>query len=110
MSKVTQPSDLGQITEQKDFNNKCSNVISELVDAVNGNLDFLTNVNCCFASGTIAANTRLALKHTLGRVPSGKIVIYQTSHDAIYDATVGNTTDTIYLWCDSAGDFKLILF
>lgn len=110
MSKVTQPPDIGRIKDQPEFNRNAAIVLSDIVSAINGNLDFSTNINCVTVSGTTSAGVQVTVTHTLGRVPQGKIVISQNSNAVIQDANrSGWTSDKIYIVCADSGDFSLIL-
>lgn len=111
MSKITKTSDFGRIKDFAPFASACSSAFGEVVDVVNGNIDFSTNIDCVFASFSIVANVEQLVPHTLGRVPIGKIVIYQTCNQVIYDSTSNLPTDQdIHLWCTDSGNATIILF
>lgn len=110
MSKLTRYADFGRMKEFDKFAGACSSAFADLVDIVNGNIDFQTNVNCVFVEFEIQADVELTVSHSLGRVPVGRIVTYQTCQEVIYDSDTTATIDTINLWCGSSGSVRMILF
>lgn len=110
MSKISQFSDLSNLKDQA-FATFTSRVVRDIVNTVNGNLDFLSNFRCTFIEGTFVAGVELAITHDLGMVPTGKLVYYQTAADVVTDSVSNPATETtIYLLCASSGIAKMILF
>jgi hypothetical protein len=76
MSKVQGQSDLSQIKDTDQFRIYCSRIVGDIVDALNGNVDFGPNIPCTIAKDiTFVANQVQSIAHTLGRVPNGYICI-----------------------------------
>lgn len=70
----------------------------------------LSAVYCVFTSnGT--ANTEDTVAHTLGRIPTGYIVVDQDKAAIVYDSATAHTTSTLYLKTNVATvAWKLLVF
>jgi len=75
-----------------------------LSELLNGGLKFTENFNCesHAVADTGAANTEFAVAHTLKRVPTGYLVIKNSTTGAVYDGATTWTTTNIYLRCSIA--------
>lgn len=111
MSKLTRYSDFGRINDFPTFAKFCSSAFSDLVDIVNGNIDFDSNINCVFMDVTFTAvNTSQSFTHTLGKVPSGFIVTVPKSGGVIYQGTADWTVDSISLKATSPEGGTILIF
>lgn len=97
MSRITASSDIQQVKPeevQKYVDIFCQNV----VEVVNGKLDFQTNFNSQVLSQSFsAADTDTTIGHNLGRVPFGYLVASKTVSSDIYNGSVSATASTITL-------------
>lgn len=96
--KVQIPNNLTNLTKFEDFSRFCSAFISDLVSKINGNLSFKDNIK---ASGpTIVGFTNssqiVGITHSLGVIPSGFLVINQTSSASVYAPQ-----NALYAWNSS---------
>lgn len=110
MSKITASPDIQQVPPeqaQRFIDLFCQDVI----DKVNGKLDFATNFNCKVLTVKFtAANTDAAVQHNLGRVASNYILAGQTVAMQVYNGASTNTSTTLYLRSTAAGSATVIVF
>lgn len=110
MSKVTASTDFDRL-EEKELKKHLAIFAEQLLQALNGNLDFATNFNCKLLSITFsAAGTDTALPHGLGRVHTGYIVYSRSAGIVIYDGAQASTSTTLYLRATATGTASLIVF
>ena len=85
--------------------------MNNVVNTVNGDLDFQTNFNCKLVDVSFTAiNQDIAVNHGLGRVPSGRIIYAQSANGLIIDGLTQNTSSILYLRCSALGKASLIVF
>ncbi len=112
MSRTTSESDLSNVTDQGEFMRSSSNVISQLANAVNGQLEFDKN----FLSQTISvtfpnANTDLGIGHKLNKTGLRYMVASKSKSCDVFTGTTSSTKNTIYLQNTQAGaTVTLVLF
>jgi hypothetical protein len=83
--------------------------MASVKNVVNGNIDFSKNVlfpgvDVIFST----ANAQKAVKHNLGRIPRGYLVIGQTANFNVYNGTAPWTKDLIYLRASAVGTAKIV--
>lgn len=110
MSKITASPKLAQV--QQDEHQRFADIFaSDVVDKVNGKLDFQNNFNCKLVTITFTApGVESSVDHGLGRVPSGYIVYGQSTAMSIHNGTSTNTATTLYLISNAAGTANLVVF
>lgn len=112
MSNITASSDMSQI-DSKDIDLVIKFIdlfMQNVVQVVNGQLDFKTNVNCKLLSITFsAANTNTAINHGLGRIPAGYIITGASAAALVYNGT-GNTTSVLNLMASAPATVGLLVF
>lgn len=70
----------------------------DVVNVVNGKLDFQTNFNCKVVDVSFSsANVDTAVTHNLGRMSTNFIVISKNVSADIYNGTNAGNTNTMYL-------------
>lgn len=109
--KINVPFDLSNLKDQDDITRYMSQSFKQIVSVINGGIEFEANMNvkvlsCIF--GVVNSNT--AFDHTLERVPSGYIVITNSSGMIVYDGSTANTDKVIYLRSTVAGTAKVMIF
>lgn len=110
MSKITASPKLAQV-EPAEFQRFADIFAGDVVDKVNGKLDFATNFNSKFATVVFSgAGVQASVEHGLDRVPAGYIVYGQTTAMSIYNGTSTNTASTLYLLSNASGTANLIVF
>lgn len=110
MSKITSSTDFTTI-KPEDLPKHLSFFADEVVNKVNGGLDFATNINCKLISITFSAGaTNTSIAHGLNRLPVGYLVYGQTANITVYDGSTANTTTTLTLRSSAAGAVRLIVF
>lgn len=110
MSKITASPALANV-KAEEFQRFADVFASDVVDKVNGKLDFQTNFNSKLLTIVFSGSgIEASIEHGLGRVPTGYIVYGQTTAMSIYNGTSTNTTSTLYLLSNAAGTANLIVF
>lgn len=110
MSKLTASVDFDRV-KPEELAKFLAKFGDQLLQLINGNLDFATNFNCKILSVTFsAANANVATPHGLGRVPAGYFVISKSASMIVYDGTSANTLQTLNLRASAAGAVNLIVF
>lgn len=83
----------------------------DVVDTVNGKLDFTTNFNCKLLSITFgSADTDTGIAHGLGRVPAGYIVTGASAATSVYNGSVSSSSTSLVLRASVAATVGLIVF
>lgn len=104
MSSIVARSDLDELKDFEAFKPRCSEIISEIVSTINGNLEFDKNIISQTVSVTFpaSANTEITIPHKLNRVPQGYIVCGKSVACDVYDGSSIFTNKNIYLKCTVA--------
>jgi hypothetical protein len=109
MAKVRNFVDLGQIKEPQDFMKHGSIAVGDLSDAVNGGLEFDSNLNTKTVTVTFdAANTETAVTHNLGRIPTGYLASKMSANMVVFDGSRAATSNVSYLKASAPGTITLI--
>ncbi len=103
--------DVSRITDFTSFVRDCSQIIKDLINTVNGRLEFDRNMFTQTVDVTFgAANTEKAIPHNLKVIASDYIVCKKDVACDVYDGVSTNNTTTIYLKCSvSNANVRLIL-
>lgn len=111
MAKITTPSDFSQIQDAPTFMRMCSQFINDLVSLINGKIEFDSNLKTQSMSVTFsAANTDLAVSHSLGKSSVKYIVTSKSKSCDVFNGLAANTTNKLYLQCTQAATVTLELF
>lgn len=112
MSQVQGRADLSNIINQdEEFDRHASIIISSLVDVVNGQLEFGSNIKSQLLSVVFpATNTDATFNHTLGYAPTGIIPVLKNVAGDIYSGSVAWTNSTICLRCTGLVTGKVLVF
>lgn len=110
MSKVQLYSGLDDI-KAEEFQSAASQLLSDIVSRVNGQLEFDKNI----LSQTVevvftATNTEQAVKHNLNKLIYNYIPVSKLAACDIYDGGSGPNNNTIYLKSTVATTVTLVLF
>lgn len=110
MAKIKQIQDLSQIRDTDQFMKYSSQVHNDVVDQVNGKLEFDKNL----ATQTVTvkfptANQTVAVTHGLKRTSVNYIIANASSAAHIFNGNKSNTLNTVYLQASAAGTFTLVL-
>ncbi len=110
MSSITASTDITNV-KPEELPKFVDLFFQEVVQAINGGLDFQTNFNCQLLSITIGvANADTTLAHNLKRVPSGYIVTSASAPTSVYAGSIANTSSSITLRADRAATVGLLVF
>jgi hypothetical protein len=110
MSKVTASTDFDRAPKEQ-LTRFLTLLASDVVQQINGGLDFQSNFNCKLLTVTFsAANAAVAVVHGLGRVPTGFIVYQRSANLVVYDGVSPNTSSTLNLRASAAGTVSGICF
>lgn len=83
----------------------------DVVNVVNGNLEFGTNVKTSLISAAFtSANTDATFNHSLGKVPTGYLVAGLSASMVVYAGSNASTNKTITLKSSAIGTASLLLF
>lgn len=85
--------------QEQDFYQTTQDFVTQVIKILNRGIVFKDNVNCRTISYTSngSANTEDGITHTLGKVPTGYIVVSQNKAGVVYNGSSTWTTTTIYL-------------
>lgn len=114
MSRIKTYSNMSNLTELSDFQRFTSNLFDNIIEQVNGKLDFQENIrSSTLQTITFASSSDIkTITHSLGFVPRGTLVIKQTAAASIY-APQGDqyewTRTTIYLQSSAAVTVSLYI-
>ena len=109
MSSITAAPDLTQVS-QADLARFLSIFLANVVQTVNGNLDFTSNFGYKLLSVNFpVANTNVLTAHGLGRVPNGYIITGASAATVVYNGSGTNSTN-IGLMVNVAATVGLLLF
>jgi hypothetical protein len=110
MSKITASSDFDRI-EAEEIPRILTLFADQVVQIVNGGLEFSANFNAKTVSITFAsANTDTSVGHGLGRTPAGYLVTSRSANMVIYDGSVANNTSTLILRSSAPGTASVLVF
>jgi hypothetical protein len=110
MSRVTASTSISQVKPEQ-VATYTEKALGDIVDKVNGSLDFSTNFNCKEVSVTFGSTgTDTAVQHNLGRVATKYIVTSSTAAMNLYSGASTNTTSTLYLKSTAVGTVTLIVY
>lgn len=111
MSKVRALSDLGKITDPMQFIRMGAIAIRDIVDVVNGKVEFDVNIACVTVEATFTtANQEVLIPHALGRVPKGYEITKTTAATILYDGTRDPGTQNITLRASLPATVQIRLF
>jgi hypothetical protein len=83
----------------------------DLVNVINGELEFDQNLKTSQVTANFtAANTQIAITHTLGRIPLGYILTKTNVATSIYDGGTANTDTFLYVKASVIANTKLLVF
>ncbi len=109
MSKIVAATQFTQVS-QSDLTRYLELFGKDVVTKVNGQLDFGNFSSSLITVKFNTANAQVAVGHSLGRVPIGRLVYGQDNSGVIYDGTTANNASTIYLKCSATGSANIIVF
>ena len=108
VQSLTQFTNIGDLS---DLTRKLTQFAQETANVINGNLTLSDNVDAQVITAEFTvANTQASFSHTLGRVPRGYIPVALTANMVIYDGTIKNDINKLYLRASVAGTAKLWVF
>ena len=109
--KIKVPQDISNIQDFENFRRYCSVAVKQLVDAVNGNVDFVDNCGTSLVPANFtASNSELMVPHGLGRIPNGWIVVSPTAAMQVYKGTNADTETDVYVKSSAIGSCSLLIF
>lgn len=110
MSKITASSDFTKVPDP-DVKRFITLFAEQVLDIVNGKLDFGTNFNCKVVSVTFSSSaTDTSVAHSLGHVPVGYFEIRKNASMIVYDGSVAWTASSISLRASATGTVSLVVF
>lgn len=85
--------------------------LKDMLTVINGKISLPDNCDTSLVEAQfIKAASDLSIKHTLGRIPVGYIVVKQSVPMSIYDGASDATTGQISLRSSVVGTAKLLIF
>lgn len=98
MSSITTPSDFSKIKTWEELKRWVAAWAVDITNQVNGNLDFNSNLRCKLVDVVFtAANTDKRIAHSLGKIPTGYILVKTTASANLYDGSIVADADIIVL-------------
>lgn len=112
MSNISAGGDLGKIKEPIDFMREASQVIKDLVDTINGKIEFTSqNMKLQIVSVTFsAANANTTVTHGLKKTGVSYIPISKSAACDVYNGVGTATSSSIFLKGTAAATVSLLLF
>ena len=111
MSKVTRETNIDLVKEDDKKWNFVAQFLDNIKELLNSGLRFSDNFDARIVSATFtAANTDLSVSHSLGRVPTGYVVLSLSASMIVYTGASAWTSSTISLKASAAGTASLLLF
>lgn len=85
--------------QEQDFYQTTQDFVTQVIKILNRGIRFQDNVDCRTISYTSNStpNTQDTVAHTLGKVPSGYIVVQQSKAGVVFNGGTTWTTTNIYL-------------
>lgn len=109
--KIKTIQDLANIKELPDLVRFTAQVCKDIINVVNGGLDFASNFRSSIVSVTFSgASTDVGVSHSLGAVPTGYVVVKSSANINVFDGVSGNTDSTIFLASSGAGTVSVLVF
>jgi len=85
--------------------------LDQIESILNGGITFLDNFQASIVNVSFTmANTEMQISHTLGRVPSGYILINASAAMIIYNGGSANTANDIFLKSSAVGSGQILVF
>lgn len=110
MSNISASGDLGKIKEPADFMRAASEVVKDVVDTINGKLEF-SNMKTQIVSVTFtSADSNTTVSHGLKKTGVQYIPISKSAACDVYNGNVAQTSSTISLKGSAAATVSLLLF
>lgn len=110
MPIIKTKSDLGNIKTLEDIVRFVAIFAKDIVDNINGRLEFDTNLKSDTVEVTFStANAEKEISHGLGKVPTGYLVKRASAACSIYDGDTKNSATKIYLKSSAAATVRIIV-
>lgn len=110
MSKVTASTDIDNV-KTEEIARYVDIALQDIVDKINGNLDFQTNFNGILVTVAFAtANANTPVTHNLGRQAVGYAQQASTAAMSLYNGTSPSTSSTIYLKSSGVGTVTILIY
>lgn len=110
MARIKQIQDLSQIKDTDQFMKYSSQIHGDVVDQMNGKLEFDKNLATQTVTVTFpAANKQVAVTHNLGKKSVNYMTANSSSAAHIFNGPSSNTDNVLYLQASAAGTFTLVL-
>lgn len=111
MAKITSPTDLTSITDEKDFMRFTSQLINNIVDIINGKITFNDNITSQSVTVSFtAANTDTAISHKLNKTGVKYFPVSKSVACDVFNGSKSQTTNTIYLQSTQIANVTLELY
>jgi hypothetical protein len=107
---IVRPRDVGAVGVFEVFRTVVATLFSDILAAINGNLEFDKNLLTQTVDVTFtAANTEQAISHNMRSIVSDYIICKKSAACDVYDGVSAATTSVIYLKCSQAATVRIIL-
>lgn len=105
MAQVKAPASFQGISDTLELGRFITGFIQALIQQVNGGLDFGANVRAYGPAPItfVTANTDVRIVHTLGKVPTGYLVVNSSVAMRVFNGATAWTQNTIFLRSDTVG-------
>ena len=111
MSKITRETNIDLVEDNDKRWGFVSQFLDNIKELLNSGLKFSDNFDARIVSATFAAaNTDLSVGHSLGRAPSGYVVLSLSASMIVYTGASAWTSSTVSLKSSAAGTASLLLF
>lgn len=112
MGKITQDFNISNLAnDPKQLARFISIFRDAVIQEVNGNLEFDSNMKTSIVTANFAAaNSELIVTHTLGRAPQGYILTRSNAAASVYDGVTANTNTFLYVRSSAIANTTLLVF
>lgn len=108
--KITAPTNMADV-DPEGFLVALTRVLEQIAFAINGNLEPASNFKMELAEFVSnEAGEEVPIRHGLGRIPTGYIVVRRSTDMRVYDATTAFDSKAIYLKGSTTGTAKILIF
>lgn len=110
VSNVVPQYDIQKITDNNEFMRFCSIVVAQIINGINGNLDFNNLKTQTLGVTFSSANTDVKVTHSLNKTGINYFPVNLSAALTVYNGVGAATNSSIYLRSSAIGNVTLILF
>lgn len=112
MGKISQAPDISNVPTWEMLRSRTSVLFNGIISLLQGKLSFADNFNCANIWVTFVSSGETKIKHSLGFVPTGFLVIDMASntYQTVYRGTSSWTNEYLYLVSTAGYQARILIF